>query len=175
MSRILDRYASAISSSNLASDPRTTYSDSDVLGAAGLAGKTEPLAMMLERMFLGDRQAGGQAAQYLAQMAIGFAERRRLTVRRIECADIARAVVAWHRDGVCKACGGHGYSIIPGTRTIGEEACKACRGTGRVLLGQQFDTADQRDLALWLLAHLQAESSKAGPAAMAKLAERLPL
>ena len=37
--RVLDRYASAIDSSNLKSEPGTTFSDTDVLGAAGIAAK----------------------------------------------------------------------------------------------------------------------------------------
>ena len=41
MSRITDRYASAVRSSNLRSKADTNMSDSDVIGAAGLAAAPE--------------------------------------------------------------------------------------------------------------------------------------
>ena len=65
---IQDRYASAIRSSNLQTDERTTYSDTDVLGAFGLAGKEHPLSVALQRLFLGDNGAAEAVVGILAEL-----------------------------------------------------------------------------------------------------------
>lgn len=172
--KILERYASAISSSNLLSEERTTYSDSDVIGAAGLAARSHPIALALQRLFSGDGRAAIGIVEILAQMAWAKAHALRYKLRRTEADDLARAVLAWHRDGVCKPCGGHGYSIIPGTLTIGEHECGACRGVGRIDFDSQF-SGERRDLARWLLAEVEREQGRAGSAAMAALAPRLDI
>lgn len=172
--KFADRYAGAVSSSNLGSKPDTTYSDSDVIGAAGLAAKRVPLGMALLRLFSGDNHSVGKIVDILAEMAW---KRRRMggrKPRRVECEDIARAVLAWHRDGTCKVCGGHGVGLIPGTPTLGGDQCRACKGTGRVLFERQFPV-DRLDLARWLAAELEREMADAGPEAMRKLAPRLEI
>ena len=58
MSKITDRYASAIHASSLKSAPETTWSDTDVLGAMGIAGKHEPLGAALARMLSGGGTGG---------------------------------------------------------------------------------------------------------------------
>ena len=172
--KILERYASAICSSNLLSEERTTYSDSDVIGAAGFAAHSHPLAMALQRLFAGDDRAAAAIVEILSQMAWAKAHALRVKLKRTEADDLAMAVLAWYREGVCKPCGGHGYAVIPGTLTIGEHECGACRGAGRVDFDGQFSTA-RRELARWLLAEVDSEQSKAGPAAMAALAPRLDI
>ena len=172
--KIIDRYAGAVRSSNLASKPDTTYSDSDVLGAAGLAAKRAPLGVALLRLFSGDNHASGEIVEIMADKAVGKAYRLGNECGRVEADDIARAVLAWHRDGTCKPCGGHGVRLIPGTPTLGGEPCPKCRSTGRVLFDRQF-TMERLDLARWLVAELEREMAIAGPEAMRKLAPRLDL
>lgn len=55
--RINERYSGAISSADLTSDERTTYSDSDVIGAMGLAARLSPMGVALARLLAGDRRA----------------------------------------------------------------------------------------------------------------------
>lgn len=172
MSRILDRYASAVSSANLRSAAATTYSDSDVLGAAGLAAKRNPLAMALARLFCGDNRAARDLVAILAALAWDKAMALKIEIKRTQADDMARAVLAWHRDGVCRACGGHGYQLIAGTPTIGDNACPACRGTRKVPFEPQF-ALERRLVAMWLLAEIECEQARAGPAARAKLADRM--
>ena len=88
--------------------------------------------------------------------------------------DMARAVLSWHRDGICRKCGGHGFQIIAGTPTIGESACTACRGTRKIPFDRNF-SLETLDLARWLLGEVEKEQAKAGPAAMAALAPKLDL
>lgn len=171
MTRIKDRYASAVRSSNLTSKPGTTYSDSDVLGAAGLAARKAPLGIALLRLFVGGADHAGEVVEILAGMAVGKAYRMGNEATRVEAVDIARAVLAWYRHGTCTACGGHGRRVIPGTTTLGDEACAPCRGTGRIVFDQQFPL-ERLELARWLAAEIEREQGAAGFEAMAKLAPR---
>lgn len=171
MMRIMDRYAGAVRSSNLGSRPDTTYSDSDVVGAAGLAAKRAPLGIALMRLFSGDNHASGEIVRILSGKAVGKAYRIGNEITHVEADDVARSVLAWHRDGACKPCGGHGQKLIPGTTTIGDDTCPACRGSGRVLFDRQFG-AERLELARWLVAELEREMAIAGPEAMRMLAPR---
>ena len=115
--RITDRYASAIHSSHLKSTPDTTYSDTDVLGAMGLADREltnagHALSVALERLFMGDNAAAGYIVSVMANMLRNKAPSMHLTITVVQATDIARACLAWHRDGVCKPCGGHGQLVI---------------------------------------------------------------
>lgn len=180
--KITNRYASAVHSSNLDVDEKTTYSDSDVLGAMGYAGKAErfdgrpgvPLAAALARLFSGDNTASREIVEIMAELAWSKGKALSVKLTRVQSADMAKAVLAWHRDGVCKPCGGHGYEIVPGTRTVGDTECRACRGSRKMPFDIHF-TASEVPIARWLLANLEREQEKAGPAAMAALAPRLEL
>ena len=76
---IVDRYAGAVRSSDLKSEERTTHSDSDVLGAMGVADRRlthdrnprwqSPLSVPLLRLFMGDNHAASQIVAILADMA----------------------------------------------------------------------------------------------------------
>ena len=180
-----DRYSSAIRSSALLSRPSTTHSPTDILGAVGLASKTTlsngqpgaPLAMALARLFVGDNHATSEIVGILAIKLRDKSVAWRFKLKRTKCDDMAAAVLAWHRDGVCKTCGGHGYRVMGnngGRAVLADTHCMACHGTGRVEFDRQF-VADHRPLARWLLAEVERELSKAGPAAMAALAPRLEL
>lgn len=171
---IIDRYSSAVRSSNLLSKPDTTWSDSDVIGAAGLAAKHNPLAIALTRLFTGDNSAAASIVQILSDAVWEKAKRDKIKLRRVQADDMARAVLAWFRDGVCKACGGHGYTLIEGTRTVGDHACRSCHGTGKLSFDSQF-ALERLLLARWLLAEVEREQAIAGSAAMAALAPRLDL
>lgn len=169
---ITDRYATAIRSSNLAVDERTTYSDTDVLGAYGLASRKYPLAGALERLFMGGNGAAAEVVELLTEMAWKKARGLGVKLNKVEAADMARACLAWHRDGTCKSCGGHGVLVIPGTLTLGSNECKACKGTTKRPFEISFPVA-RRELARWLVAEIGREQSRAGPEALKKIAPRL--
>lgn len=173
MTRILDRYAGAVRSGNLKSEPGTTYSDSDVLGAAGLASRRSPLGMALLRLFVGDDHAG-EVVDQLTAMAVGKAYRMGQEITRPWAADLARAVLAWYRHGTCTACGGHGVRVIPGTTTLGSDPCRECRGRGRIDLDRAVPI-ECVELARWLAAEIDREQAIAGVEAMRSLAPRLDL
>lgn len=189
---IHDRYATAIRSSNLKIKElkvdETAIGDAEVVSAMAFADKElttgmdslgnpvrpAPLAVALERLFLGDNAAAVVIVERLAEMAWERAKARRIKLKRAEAADMARACLAWHRDGACKPCGGHGYLVIRGSTTIGNQSCKACKGTGRLPFDKNF-AEDLREIANWLLDEMSREQSRAGPAAMRKLAPSLDL
>jgi len=175
--KITDRYASAVRSSCLTVDERTTYSDTDVLGAFGLAGRLleiqdHPLAVPLQRLFSGDNKAAVAIVEVLAVMARGKAPALRTDITVLQANDMAKACLAWHRDGVCKPCGGHGQLLIRGTKTIGGAFCRPCRGTGRMPFERQF-RHEWRELARWLVSEMEREQGRAGPAALKAIAPRL--
>lgn len=170
--RILDRYHNACHSTNLRPDDRTTYADLDVIGAAGLAAKYEPMGIALARML-----AGGGSGQVIAVMTEEAYVRSqsikggRLT--RTQASDMSKAVLAWWRDGVCKPCAGTGFDLIPDTPSLGGE-CKACSGTGKMPFDQQF-RHEHREIANWLSDQIRQCQSRAGVVAMMVIAPKLDL
>lgn len=179
---VLDRYASAVHSSNLKSKAETTYSDTDILGAAGFASKLvlhdgrpgAPLAMALARLFAGDNRAVHGIVRYLEAIAWGKAQADGVKLRREGAHRMACAVLAWHRDGTCKVCGGHGYRLVVGAPSLSENECQSCKGEGKVPFDAEFEPA-RLPIARWLLATVEREMAMAGPVAMAALAPRLEL
>lgn len=174
MRKIIDRYSGAVHSGNLGSKPDTTHSDSDVLGAFGLAAKRSPLAVALARLFTGDNHAAGHIVTILAEKVISRAYSQGITLAHVEAQDLSRAVLSWQRDSRCKSCGGHGVRVILGTTTLGDEPCPVCKGEGRIPFNRQF-TMERLELARWLSTKLEAEIGVAGEAAMRMLAPRLDL
>ena len=187
---IVDRYTTAASTSNLRSKPDTVYSDSDVLGAVGLAGKEwrtrpdgskyrgNPLGMAMMRLFTcADDSAPAtkrQIVKMTARMVQSKSESEGDKLRWPECEAMAIVVLTWVTDGTCRPCGGHGRTLIEGTRTIGDHACPSCRGSGRVQFGSKLPL-ERLLLAQWLLNKIEREMAIAGAAAMAALAPRLEL
>lgn len=188
MNKIQNRYSSAVHSSNLNVDGRTYMSDSDTLGAYGIAdrvlttGQTSdgtpvrpcPLAVPLERLFAGDNRAAHDIVRMLADMAFEHSFSLEVKISKPHAADMARACLAWHRDGACKPCGGHGKSLITGTKTLSERDCPDCRGSGKRMFEREF-RPEQRELARWLVAEMTRASGYAGPQAMRALAPQLNL
>lgn len=188
--RILDRYTSATQTSNLRSEPDTLHSASDVLGAAGLAAKDErtlpdgskvpgnPLGIAMMRLFTcSDRDSPStkrKIVQMTARMVQSKAENAGEKLKWGECEHIALLVLTWITDGTCKPCGGHGRTLIEGTRTIGDHACPQCRGTGKLPFDSRF-SIERLLLAQWLLDKVEREMAIAGAAAMAALGPRLDL
>lgn len=172
--KISDLYATAVHSRNLGSKPETTSSDSDVLGAVGLAGRRAPLGTALMRLLSGDNHASADVVRILADKAVGKAYRMGNECSRSDAEDLGRAVLAWYRHGTCTRCSGHGLQLITGTTTLGNKDCPTCRGTGRIRLESQISML-RLELARWLVAEVERELAIAGPEAMKRLAPRLDL
>lgn len=170
--KLLDRYASAIHSSNLRVVPDTTFADVDVIGAAGLAAKHEPLGIELARMLSGGGR--GEVVSILSDMAFERSFRLRVRVTRVQCDDMAKAVLAWYRHGTCQPCGGHGYELIPGVPSLGANECKHCNGSGRLVFDRYF-RSDWLELAQWLSSQIERTQAAAGTLAMKMIAPRMEL
>jgi hypothetical protein len=169
--KLLERYSSAVNSGDLSVDERTTWSDTDVLGAAGLAGRYNPLGLALTRLFAD----GKPEAAILALTELAFKRARTLKVKmgRVEAETLSKAVLGWYRHGRCQPCGGTGYQTIPGTPVQGDQ-CTACHGTTMVPFERQFQH-EVRELAQWLGAEIDRAQAAAGSDAMRMLAPRLDL
>jgi len=160
---IVDWYASDVSAGN----------QGDSVGAVGFAGKSRPLAMALLRLFVGDNHAAKDLVGLMAQMLVSKAYRGSdMLLSHLEAQDMARAVLAWHRDGVCKPCGGHGYLKIEGSPSLSEHSCRACHGTKKVPFESEFRNG-RVELARWLIAEVEREQVIAGKEAIKRLSLRI--
>ena len=170
--KVLERYNTAIHASSLKPDANTTYADLDVIGAAGMAARYEPMGIALARML-----GGGGQGDVIAVMADAAFIRShgikggRLT--RLQATDIAKAVLAWFRDGRCDPCGGTGCRIIPGTPSLGDD-CPVCKGAGKLPFEVQF-RQEWRETARWLSSEVERSQANAGKIAMRKIAPTLDL
>lgn len=196
MASINNRYASAVHSSNLKHtselnklDDQGQSSDADVLGAMGIADRRlskgvdhtgrptfdkHPLSVPLERLFAGDDSAAAEIVRLLTDVILGKANATRVDLTPVQAKDMARATLGWFRQSACKECGGHGFKIIPGTKTLGDSRCAPCMGTGKIQLEVAF-RANQRELVRWVMTQLEREAGQAGPAAMKALSSTMEL
>ena len=169
--KLLERYSVAVHSDNLAVEEGTTWSDTDVLGAAGLAARHEGLGVALTRLFAGGKVQ--DVVDILSELAFKRARTLKVKVSQVQAQDLATAVLGWYRHGTCKPCGGVGYQRIAGTPKLGDQ-CGHCGGTGRLPFDKEF-RGETRELARWLSGEIDRSQAAAGSAAMAMLAPRLDL
>lgn len=169
--RISERYASAIHATSLTSDPATYMSNTDVLGAMGLAARYEPLGVALARLLSGG--GASSAIDTLTQLAIDRGHKTKYRIKEVHARDLAKAVLAWYRHGTCQPCGGTGFKRIANTPVNGDE-CNHCDGTGKIPFDRQF-SAELLPLAQWLSSEIDRSQAAAGYAAMVALAPKLDL
>lgn len=124
-----DRYARAVCSSSLTPRAESNVAPLDLLGAAGMAARREPLGMLLQRL----RACPTPVAQSVAGAAL--AERLRVAVRkrqvRRDGADserVAAEALAWWLDPTCLSCGGVKFQARDARLTA--RHCTACSGSG---------------------------------------------
>jgi hypothetical protein len=186
---IEERYSTAVNSSTLVVNPRTSMSATDILGAMGIAdrelteGKTSqgdpvrpaPLAVSLERLLRGgDARVAHSVVRGMADLVWREARGKKVKLTHADARDMAKVVLAWFRHGTCKPCGGHGFALIKGSKTHSDARCEHCKGAGKRSLAKEFE-ASKRDLADWLRNEVEREAGRAGPRAMAHLAFNMDL
>ena len=173
MSSLKQRYAIAINASSLKHDPDSTYSNVDVLGAYGLAGKYHPLGVALQRLFV-----GGKTTECLTVMTSMVLDRSYKVKERMnegQALDLSKRVLAWYRYGTCTECGGTGKEVIFEPKPhLSDEDCPTCKGSGKRPFEPSF-TNDIRDIALWLKGEVERNQAVAGRAAMTLIAPMLDL
>lgn len=186
MSNFGERYASAVSGGSLKSEPDTTFSNSDVIGAMGLAGKAwrtlpngdkvrgRPLAAAIFRVLMAENDSGRDAIAIMVQMLTGRAPLMGLDLNAVVAEAIAEHVLEWHRHNACAACYGHGYKAVGGPfgfgrAVIGDVPCDDCCGSGKRSFDAIFNDR-LRPIAQWMRERVEAETSRAAAAAMEALA-----
>jgi hypothetical protein len=169
--KIIERYASAVRSSNLRSKEATTYSDPDVIGAFGLAAKTEPLGAALHRLFTGDNRAAQAVIEALSGKLMAHFP---TSLTESESLSVAGGVLKWNQSNVCPHCKGRGSELIQGSPTLSDRECKHCRGTGKKLFEKQFHR-DKIKYADWAQLQIDIALPAAGQAAMKSIAASLDL
>lgn len=168
-----DRYASAINTSNLKSEPRTTYSPSDCLAAMGLAARHHPLGAALQRLFVDGKAR--ECVDLMAKMARDHSFKIKARISPFQSQRMAEKVLAWYRHGVCTECGGTGKEIILEPKPhLSENDCRHCYGVGRRPFAPNF-TAETLEVAMWLRNEVSKHQALAGKAAMELIAPSLDL
>jgi hypothetical protein len=185
---VIERYAAALG------DGVQTH----VVGAMGLADRRlttgwvptgpdegyhipkAPLAVALVRLFTGgDNTAAHEIVRLMADMVFERSWRIKAKISRPVAHDLACSVLAFHRNGTCRSCGGHGFSLIAGAPALSERACEPCRGTGKLPLERIVSSNGQKpelaEMARWLLCVMEAEAGRAAPEAFRALAEKMEL
>ena len=165
----LERYASAVNTSTLKSDPLTFQSNFDCIAAAGMVAKTLPLGIALARMLSGG--GAGCVIEELSGMGFRRARTKNIKISSEQARAVATAVLSWYRHGTCQPCGGTAYRTIPGTPSLGDE-CTHCRGTGRMPFEQQF-RQEWQPLARWLHAEIERTQTSAGLASTKLIAQQM--
>lgn len=168
---IAERYDTAVDTSDLTL--RLGRCDADMLLAAGYAtaGDTRGAqALALYRMrATGSRVDVARAVDGLTAWLLD--RRRQPRAMRIASARaVAATVLHWWLDDVCRACGGRGYELVPGTQIVGDTPCQACGGAGRSALEHRVPS-EHRDAARWLAGEID-ESTQRVFSAMARRLRR---
>lgn len=133
MRESLNRLSPALVSSDMTM--AAARGDADYVAALGLAGITYPIASPLIRMYLAhDVGALHDARRAAVEMARKAARRQGVNLRAQEFAEIGRLALEYVVDKTCRRCHGTKFELIPGTRCLGTEECKACHGDGRRVL-----------------------------------------
>lgn len=162
--KIHERYSVARNTSNLAVNPRTSLSASDVLGAAGMAGQEYELALLLwSVLYQGKIQAKVALVNHLSRDLRNQMEQKRWTGDPVV---ITKEVIGWWFNGVCKSCKGRGYEVLKGTPHLSERLCKACHGAKMVAL-------PRGDTYTWLANRMDTLTAIASGAIMRKLAKQI--
>ncbi len=190
------RYARAVHSGNLTvrsgknntEEAETVIGDPEILGAHGIADRDltrgfdihdrkftpAPLAVPLERLFAGDARAAHDIVRILAGLVFDESRRRQIDLTRTQAEDMARATLAWFRNGTCKPCGGRGKPAIKDSPVLAAHDCDHCGGTGKIAFERHF-RFEWKPLARWMKDRIDMESGRAGPNAMRALAPKLDL
>lgn len=119
-----ENYLRATTSSNLRVEADVIGS-ADVLIAAGWSASRIGSALM--RLHTKpDTAALALVHEQASMQAVRF---------KIDRPDVvASAVIAWWLTRQCKVCHGLKFELIPGTPTLSDKACPACKGTGEARL-----------------------------------------
>lgn len=110
----------------------------DYIAALGYASRTYPIASPLIRLYMTLDRASAKTARAIAyDMATKEARKQNQRLKVKELIWIADHALLYVIDKNCPECHGLKYQMIPGTRTLGTQCCRYCRGDGRRHLPQQ--------------------------------------
>jgi len=126
----LDRLSPALVSDDLS--VTRNRGDADYVAALGYASMTYPMASALVRMYLShDAAAIREAKRQACTMARQAARRARLHLTMAELIEIGNVALDYVVNKTCQRCHGTKFELIPGSKCLGTQACRACGGDGR--------------------------------------------
>jgi hypothetical protein len=171
MLSLQERYAQAIRSGNLTSDPNTTFSDADVLGAMAFADKRLGGRRMgagaVSRYLAGDTGGASNLVELLSDRLHAEAEKAGSTLPDVEAKDIVRGCLAWLVYGKCEKCNGTRYVLL-GHHVV----CPVCLGSGKRSFVNGFRSR-HLEIAKWLVSEIAADVGVCGAEALRSIAPRV--
>ncbi len=137
MKSIIDMLVSAFHSSHLSDGEGER--DITRIGAAGLASRSQPLAMAIYELKYRLPADGLMSSSRMAPVLLRLGhevrrecKRQRWQMRRgRDCDDVALFALQWWLQSVCPACDGLRYALIDGTQRLSDRYCVKCNGEGR--------------------------------------------
>jgi hypothetical protein len=151
---MVERYMVATTTSNLKVVERTTLSATDILAAAGMAGRKHGLATQL--WMLNHSPTPALIKRVKPKLMARLDDYMQYKKLKGRVSRITEQVMVWHIDNVCPECDGQMRERIGGTPHLSDTPCPACNGSGHRELHTENDQA-----ALWLADEIKALSSSA--------------
>lgn len=134
MSRIEERYSTAINSGRSLRLSPSTQGSADVLIAAGLSKYEFGLTLMRLRS---EWDSGHDQMSRMNRLASLPAVREHFSQwslkKRIPTDSCIQALI-WWLDHVCPVCEGRGFNVIPDTPMLSDTPCSVCHGSGSTYL-----------------------------------------
>ena len=159
---IPEAYGSAATAGNLKQDVAHRV-PVDLLTAAGMTGRRNPLGLALWRISAAHDAAEFEfATEQCAKLLMDVRRRAPRVWPGLNLAgakEIAKEVLLCWWKRTCPKCEGRGYAVIPGTPTLSDAQCPSCHGTGEVDLVRHIGStlgAEATDPARWLRGEIDA-------------------
>lgn len=153
-----ERLAEAQWSRDLGEAEEGELGDVDIVRAMGAVAQVNDLGVILWRVRYG---GATRELRSLAEKLVSLMDRHQR-----DSSVVATVLEHW-LGGICRACHGRGYEVVPGTPMLSDVICPSCHGTGKTeLIGAGVDGE-------WLLEQMAASERLMAAAVMRKLSTDL--
>lgn len=125
MTKLAQRYAKAVGSSDLKNDEY--HADTDVLAAVALSSKLG--ATLFRVKYFNDPHSYRQLLDDWSRLVRHKAAQRNWPPS-VDTRDVANRSLRYWFQNTCARCDGLGYDKVPGTPMLSDKACSRCGGSG---------------------------------------------
>ena len=136
--------------------------DVDVIRALGMIAASNPLGSAIWRVKYAQVES---LLPYVVKQLTRIALEKGQAKTVEEVHQSLNQILPHWLDDLCHQCFGRGYEVVPGTPMLSDKSCKACKGSGHVLV------VVEGDLDLYLLGLLQKYETEVAIYVYRKLAD----